>query len=154
MQASLQIKRLGPELGIWHKIGYTRCILFIASLWLAKLIILPNQSPWTMKIVNANFSIWNLAYKTCNTFVSLNRLIFLNVYIPIMEFFFCFIPTTCITTFFYLASCIFCFMNGCIWWIPFIKIWWHLLSQNGRSIFDTLFDSNPDYRSENTPQVF
>ena len=29
----------------------------------------------------------------------------------------------------------FCFMNGCLWWIPFIKIWWNLLSHNGRYIF-------------------
>ena len=58
--------------------------------------------------------------------------------------FFCFIPTTCITTFFYFVIYIFCFMNGCLWWIPFIKIWWHLLSYNGGSIFDILIDTNPN----------
>ena len=59
------------------------------------------------------------------------------------------------------ASCRFCtsratffFMDVCLWWIPFIKIWWHLLNQNRRSIFDILFYPNSDDRLENTPQVF
>ena len=46
-------QKLGPELGIWHKIGYTFCILLIALLRLAELIILSHQSTWTMLIVNA-----------------------------------------------------------------------------------------------------
>ena len=47
----------------------------------------------------------------------------------------------------------FCFMNGCLWWITFIKIWWHFLSHNGRSIFDILIDPYPNARPKNTPQV-
>ena len=70
-----------------------------------------------------------------------------------MEFFFCFILTTCITTFLYFVSYIFCFMNGCLWWIHFINIWWHLLSHNRRSIFDIIIDPNPKERPKNTPQV-
>ena len=49
---SVNQKILGPELRIWHKIGYTLCILYIASLRLAELIILSNQSPWKITIVN------------------------------------------------------------------------------------------------------
>ena len=47
----------------------------------------------------------------------------------------------------------FCFINGCLWQIPLIKIWWHLLSHNGISIFDILIDPNPKERPKNTPQV-
>ena len=103
--------------------------------------------------MDSTSSIGDFSYKTCNTFDSFNRLIFLNVYILIMGFFFYFIPTTCITTFLYLVSWIFCFMNGCLWCISFIKIWWHLLSHNRRSIFDILIDPYPNARPKNTPQV-
>ena len=67
--------------------------------------------------------------------------------------FFCFIPTTCITKCLYFVRCIFCSMNGCIRRIPFINIWWHLLSHKGISIFDILIDTNPKARPKNTPQV-
>ena len=90
LQASLWIKILGPELGLWHKIGYNLCILFIASLRLFELIILPNQYPWMITIVSATWSVGYFSYKTCNAFASFKCFIFFNVYIPIMEFFFSF----------------------------------------------------------------
>ena len=70
------------------------------------------------------------------------------------RFFFCFISTTRITTFLYFVSCIFCFVNECLWWINFINIWWNLLSHNERFIIDILMDTNPNARPKNTPQVF
>ena len=91
--------------------------------------------------------------KMCNTFSSFNRFIFLNVYIPIIESFFCLIPTACITTFLYFARCNLFFVDGCLWWILYIKIWWHLLSHNERSIFDILIDPNPNAQPKYTPQV-
>ena len=45
---------------------------------------------------------------------------------------------------FLLCELHFCFVNGCLWWIPFIKIWRNLLSYNGRSIFDISIDPNPN----------
>ena len=42
-----------PDLGIWHKTGYTLCILFILSLRRAEINISPNQSPWTITVVNS-----------------------------------------------------------------------------------------------------
>ena len=50
-------------MGIWHKIGYTICILIIALLRLAELIILPHQLTWTMPIVNAICGIEKFANK-------------------------------------------------------------------------------------------
>ena len=96
---------------------------------------------------------WEPCLKMCNAFAYFNRFIFLNVYILIMGFFFCFVPTTCITTFLYFVSWFFCFMNGCLWWITFIKIWWHLLSHNRISIVDILIDTNTNSWPKNTPQL-
>ena len=56
--------------------------------------------------------------------------------------------------FFVLRDQHFCLMNGCLWWTPFIKIWWHLFSHNGRSIFDIAIDPNIKARPKNTPQIF
>ena len=103
--------------------------------------------------MNATCSVGKFSHKTCNTFASWNYFIFINIYIPIMEFLFCFIPIMCITAFFYFVSCIFCLMNRCQWWIYFIKIWWHFLSHDGRYIFDILIDLNLNARLKNTPQL-
>ena len=105
-------------------------------------------------IVNATCSVGNISYKKCNVFDSFDHLILLNVYIHIIEFFFCFIPTTYITIVLYLSSWFFCFMNVFIWWIPFIRICWNFLSHNGRFILDILFDLNLNARPKNTPGVF
>ena len=74
-------------MGIWHKIVYTLWILFIASLQLAKPIIIPNQSSWTIMIVGNTCSVGNFPYKSYNAFASFDCFIFLNVYIPIMRLF-------------------------------------------------------------------
>ena len=86
---------------------------------------------------------WEICLQTCNTFISFNRFIFLNVYIPTREFSFCSISTMCINTIFHFVSWFFGFMDGCLWWIPFINIWWNLLRHNRRYIFDMIIYPNP-----------
>ena len=43
----------------------------------------------------------------------------------------------------YCASSTFYFVNGCIWWIPYIKIWWYVLSRGGISFCEIIRDPNP-----------
>ena len=43
----------------------------------------------------------------------------------------------------YFASSTFYFVNGCLWWIPYIKIWWYMLSRGGRSFCDIIRNPNP-----------
>ena len=43
----------------------------------------------------------------------------------------------------YFSSSTFYFVNGCLWWIPYIKIWWYLLSRGGRSFCEIIRDPNP-----------
>ena len=132
MQGSLRVKRIGPELGIWHKIGYTFFILLIALLRLAKLIILPHQSDWTMPIVNAICGNGKFANKAKKIFESFYRALFTNICLPVMGLLFQYIPLMTITMLLYFASSTFYFVNGCLWWIRYIKIWWYMLSRGGR----------------------
>ena len=43
----------------------------------------------------------------------------------------------------YFASSIFYFVNGCLWLIPYIKIWWYMLIRGGRSFCKIIRDPNP-----------
>ena len=143
LQGSLRVKRLGPELGIWHKIGYTFCILLIALLRLAELIILPHQSTWTMPIVNAICGIGKFANKVKKVFESFYRALFTNICFPVMELLFQYIPLMTVTMLLYFTSFTFYFVNGCLWWIPYLKIWLYVLNRGGRSFCEIILNPNP-----------
>ena len=115
LQGSLSVKILGPELGIWHKIGYTICILLISLLRLAELIILPHQSTWTMPIVNAICGIGKFANKAKKVFEYFYRALFTNICFPVMELLFQYIPLMTVTILLYFASSTFYSVNGCLW---------------------------------------
>ena len=143
LQGILRVKSLGPELRIWHKIGYTICILLITLLWLAELIILPHQSTWTMPIVNTICGIGQFANKAEKLFESFYWALFTNICLPVMELLFQYIPLMTITMLLYFASSTFYFVNECLWWIPYIKIWWYRLSWGRRSFCEIIRNPNP-----------
>ena len=60
-----------------------------------------------------------------------------------MELLFQYIPLMIITMLLYFASSKICFVNGCLWWILCICIWWYMLSQGGRSFCEIIRDPNP-----------
>ena len=120
------------------------CFLLIALLLLAKIIILPTQNPWQITIVNAACKIINTADEVYNFS---HRVLFQNIWPPIFELFCQYILLMLITILLYFASCTFCFINGCLWWIPYIKLGWMMLSKNGRSVRAIFCDANKYYRS-------
>ena len=64
-----------------------------------------------------------------------------------MELIFHYIPVMTITMLLYFASSTFYFVNGCLWWIPYIKISWYMLSRGGRSFCEIIRDPNPHGRA-------
>ena len=123
-----------------NKIGHITCFLLIALLRLAEIILLPTQSPWTMPVVDASCKIMDTANEVYDFF---HRVLFENIWLPFFEFTCQYIPLMLITILLYFASCTFCFINGCLWWIPYIKLWWMMLSKNGRSVRAIFRDGNP-----------
>ena len=130
-------------MGIWHKLGYTFCILLIALLRLAELIILPHQSTWTMPIVNSICGIENFANKVKKVFESFYRALFTNICFPVTELLFQYIPLMTVTMLLYFTSFTFYFVNGCLWWIPYFKIWLYVLNWGGRLFCEIIRDPNP-----------
>ena len=85
----------------------------------------------------------NLRTKQKKVFKSFYRALFTNICLPVMEFLFQYIPLMIITMLLYFASSTICFVNGCFWWIPYIRIWWYMLSRGERSFCEIIRDPNP-----------
>jgi len=65
------------------------------------------------------------------------------LYKPIYEIMFGFIPMVVAWLILFLGSSIISIGISSLWWIHFIKIWWLLLSCEGRPSFDIFYDPNP-----------
>ena len=96
-----------------------------------------------MPIVNAICGIGKFANKVKKLFESFYQALFTNICFPVMELIFQYIPLLTFTMLLYFTSFTFYFVNGCLWWIPYIKIWLYLLNWGGRSFCEIIRDHNP-----------
>ena len=75
------------------------------------------------------------------------------LYQPIYEILFVFIPMAVTWLILFFGSFIISFGLSSLWWIHYIKIWWRLLSWEGRPLCSIFYNPNPTKldRSWNTP---
>ena len=85
----------------------------------------------------------NIANKAHKVFDSFHGALFTNICLPLMWLLFQYIPLMIITMLIYFSSSTICFINGCLWQIPYIRIWRYKLSRGGRSFCEIIRDSNP-----------
>ena len=115
-------------------------------LQMAKIIYIPQQSAALEPILLACSLLyqWYKRMAIAATYV---------LYKPIYEITFGFIPMVVTWLILFLGSSIISFGISSLWWIHFIKIWWRLLSWEGRSLCDIFNDPNPTKldRSWNKP---
>ena len=97
-----------------------------------------------MLTVNAICGIGKFANKAKKLFESFYRALFTNICLLVMELLFQYIPLMTITMLLYFARSTFYFVNGCLWWIRYIKIWWYTLNRGGGSFCDIIRDPNPN----------
>ena len=68
-----------------------------------------------------------------------------------MELIFQYIPLMTVTMLLYFTRFTFYFVNGCLWWIPYFKIWLYVLNRGGRSFCEIICNPNPhDTHDQNT----
>jgi len=129
-----------------HKIGFVTFTLLIALLRMAEFIYIPQQSPALQPVMNTCYSFyqWYIKIAIAGTYI---------LYKPIYEFFFGFIPFVVMFLVLFIGGSIISFGISNIWWVHYIRIWWRLLSWEGRSFFSILCDANPSKldRNQNKP---
>ena len=74
--------------------------------------------------------------------VSFYQALFTNICFPVMELLFQYIPLMTVTMLLYFTSFTFYFVNGCLGWIPYLKIWLYVLNRGGRSFCEIIRNPN------------
>ncbi len=113
---------------------------------MAEFIYIPQQSPALQPVMNTCYSFyqWYIKIAIAGTYM---------LYKPMYEIFFGFLPMIVMILALHIGSSIVSFGISSIWWIHYIKIWWRLLSWEGRSLFSIFYDANPSEidRTANRP---
>ena len=86
--------------------------------------------PIYLDYANCEFYLWQwkICEKSEKLFESFYRALFTNICFPVMELLFQYIPLMTITVLLYFTGFTFYFFNGCLQWIPYIKIWLYVLN--------------------------
>jgi len=113
---------------------------------MAEFIYTPQQSPALQPVMNTchSFYQWYIRIAIAGTY---------TLYKTSYEFFFGFIPLLVMFPVLFIGSSIMSVGISTIWWVHYIRIWWRLLSWEGRSFSSIFYDANPSKfdRNQNKP---
>ena len=108
-------------------------LLFITLLRTAELLFIPEHSPYLGCFLSMMIALFNknqdIAIYYCY-----------NLYTPLWQFMFCYLPITSINNTYWFLSMLYLSMAWVLWWTKYLHSRWKFLAVGGRTIAEVLKD--------------